>query len=172
MTQSNPEIPDPTRFFSSLLGYHWRKDANLMKRANVSSRESKVRPPALTIRCRINDGNPQPVRVLKRQQAPEVGQSFQGVPERFGRKNTLQRTLRVLNITEEDGIKIFHCTTAPVVREQEGEVTYESRAEEIRTLIKMNMAKLAAERTTILFDGLITDLIRMSAGIVIERRKS
>jgi len=56
-----------------------------------------------------------------------------------------------------------------------GEDTIESfnnRAEEIRDLIKMNMPKSAAERTTILFDGLITDLIRMTAGIVLERRKS
>jgi hypothetical protein len=44
-----------------------------------------------------------------------------------------------------------------------GEDTIESfnnRAEEIRDLIKMNMPRSAAERTTILFDGLITDLIR------------
>jgi hypothetical protein len=44
-----------------------------------------------------------------------------------------------------------------------GEDTIESfnnRAEEIRDPIKMNMPRSAAERTTILFDGLITDLIR------------
>jgi hypothetical protein len=59
-------------------------------------------------------------------QAPEIGESFRGVPTRHGTKNTLQKTLRVLDITDD----------------------------------KMNMPRSAAERTTILFDGLITDLIR------------
>ncbi len=83
-----------------------------MKRGNVSSRESKVRPDPLIIRARVNDTKPEPVRVLRSTQAPEVGDRFQGVPTRHGSKNTFQKTLRVLDITDDDGVKTFVCTTA------------------------------------------------------------
>lgn len=83
-----------------------------MKRGNVSSRGTKTKPEPLIIRARVNDTNPEPVRVLRLTQAPELGQSFQGVPTRLGNKNTLQKTLRVLDITDDDGLKTFICTTA------------------------------------------------------------
>jgi hypothetical protein len=83
-----------------------------MKRGNVSSRESKVKPAPIIIRARVNDTKPEPVRVLKLAQAPELGQTFQGVPTRHGSKNTFQKTLRVLDIKDEDGLKLFICTTA------------------------------------------------------------
>ena len=83
-----------------------------MKRANVSSRESKVRPDPIIIRARVNDVKPEPVRVLKLTHAPEIGDRFQGVPTRHGTKNTFQKTLRVLDISDDDGVKTFICTTA------------------------------------------------------------
>ena len=83
-----------------------------MKRGNVSSRESKVKPDPIIIRARVNDVKPEPVRVLRLTQDPEVGDTFRGVPTRLGSKNTFQKTLRVLDITEDDGIKTFVCTTA------------------------------------------------------------
>jgi len=83
-----------------------------VKRGNVSSRESKVRPDPLIIRARVNDTKPEPVRVLRSTQAPEVGELFQGVPTRHGSKNTFQKTLLVLDITDDDGVKTFVCTTA------------------------------------------------------------
>ncbi len=83
-----------------------------MKRGNVSSRESNVRPDPIIIRARVNDTKAEPVRVLRLTQVPEVGQTFQGVPTRLGAKNTLQKTLRVLDIKDDDGLKTFICTTA------------------------------------------------------------
>jgi hypothetical protein len=93
-------------------GCHLRKDATLMKRGNVSSRESKNKPDPIIIRARVNDIKPEPVRVLHSTQVPEVGDRFQGVPTRHGTKNTFQKTLRVLDITDDDGVKTFICTTA------------------------------------------------------------
>ena len=83
-----------------------------MKRGDVSSRESKVKPEPIIIRARVNDTKPEPVRVLRSTQAPEIGESFRGVPTRHGTKNTFQKTLRVLDITDDDGVKTFICTTA------------------------------------------------------------
>ena len=83
-----------------------------MKRGNVSSRESKVRPDPIIIRARVNDNKPEPVRVLRLTRDPEVGDRFQGVPTRHGTKNTFQKTLRVLDIKDDDGVKTFICTTA------------------------------------------------------------
>ena len=83
-----------------------------MKRGHVSSRESKVKPDPIIIRARVNDTKPEPVRVLKLTHAPELGQTFQGVPTRLGNKNTLQKTLRVLDIKDDNGLKLFICTTA------------------------------------------------------------
>ena len=83
-----------------------------MKRGNVGSRETKSRPDPIIIRARVNDTKPEPVRVLRSTQVPEVGDRFQGVPTRHGTKNTFQKTLRVLDITDDDGVKTFICTTA------------------------------------------------------------
>jgi hypothetical protein len=83
-----------------------------MKRGKVSSRESKIKPKPIIIRARVNDTKPEPVRVLRLTQAPELGQTFQGVPTRLGTKNTFQKTLRVLDIRDDDGVKTFICTTA------------------------------------------------------------
>ena len=35
---------------------------------------------------------------------------FRGVPKRF-RTNLFQKTLRVVSISKEKGINVFHCTT-------------------------------------------------------------
>jgi len=83
-----------------------------MKRGNVSSRETKVKPDPIIIRARVNDTKPEPVRVLRSTQVPEVGDRFQGVPTRHGTKNTFQKTLRVLDIKDDNGLKLFICTTA------------------------------------------------------------
>jgi hypothetical protein len=83
-----------------------------MKRGNVSSRESKSKPDPIIIRARVNDTKPEPVRVLRSNRAPEIGDSFRGVPTRHGSKNTFQKTLRVLDITDDDGLKTYICTTA------------------------------------------------------------
>ena len=83
-----------------------------MKRGNVSSRESKIKPKPIIIHARVNDTKPESVRVLKLTHAPEIGDRFQGVPTRHGTKNTFQKTLRVLDITDDDGVKTFICTTA------------------------------------------------------------
>jgi hypothetical protein len=83
-----------------------------MKRGNVSSRESKVKPDPIIIRARVNDTKPEPVRVVRSTQVPEIGDRFQGVPTRHGPKNTFQKTLRVLDIIEDNGLKTFICTTA------------------------------------------------------------
>ena len=88
------------------------KEGAIVKRGNVSSRETKSRPDPIIIRARVNDTKPEPVRVLRFTQAPEIGDRFQGVPTRLGTKNTFQKTLRVLDITEDDGVKTFVCTTA------------------------------------------------------------
>ena len=79
-----------------------------MKRGNLSSRETKPEP--LIIRARINGGKPEPIRVLRSTKEPELGQIFRGVPSRFG-TNVFQKTLRVVSISEEKGINVFHCTT-------------------------------------------------------------
>ena len=84
---------------------------SLMKRGNVS-RESKSKPGPIIIRARVNHTKVEPVRVLHLTHAPELGDTFRGVPTRLGSKNTLQKTLRVLDITDDDGLKTFICTTA------------------------------------------------------------
>jgi hypothetical protein len=83
-----------------------------MKRANVSSRETNSKLDPIVIRARVNDTKPEPVRVLRSTQVPEVGDRFQGVPTRHGSKNTFQKTLRVLDIIDDNGLKTFICTTA------------------------------------------------------------
>ena len=81
-----------------------------MKRGNVSSRETKTKPDPLIIRVRINGGEPEPVRVLRSAKAPELDEIFRGVSTRF-RTNLFQKTMRVVSISEEKGINVFHCTT-------------------------------------------------------------
>jgi hypothetical protein len=81
-----------------------------VKRGSVSSRETKTKPEPLIIRARINGGAPEPIRVLKSTKAPELSEVFRGVPTRF-RTNTFQKTLRVVSISMESGINVFHCTT-------------------------------------------------------------
>jgi hypothetical protein len=81
-----------------------------MKRGNVSSRETKTKPEPLIIRARINSGQPEPIRVLRSAKAPELDAIFRGVPTRF-RTNLFQKTLRVISISKEKGINVFHCTT-------------------------------------------------------------
>ena len=81
-----------------------------MKRGNVSSHETKSKPDALIIRARINGGKPEPIRMLQSSKEPELGQIFRGVPTRF-RTNLFQKVLRVVSISVEKGINVFHCTT-------------------------------------------------------------
>jgi hypothetical protein len=81
-----------------------------VKRGNVSGRETKTKPDPLIIRARINGGKPEPIRMLRSSQAPELGDTFRGVPTRF-KTNLFQKTLRVESISSEDGINVFHCTT-------------------------------------------------------------
>ena len=81
-----------------------------MKRGNVSSRETKTKPEPLIIRARINSGEPEPIRMLRSIKAPEIDEIFRGVPTRF-RTNLFQKTLRVVSISKEKGINVFHCTT-------------------------------------------------------------
>lgn len=81
-----------------------------MKRGNISSRESKSKPDPLIIRARINGGGPEPIRVLRSTEDPELGEIFRGVPTRF-KTNLFQKTLRVESISVEKGINVFHCTT-------------------------------------------------------------
>jgi len=81
-----------------------------MKRGNVSTRETKTKPEPLIIRARINSGEPEPIRMLRSTKAPELDEIFRGVPKRF-RTNLFQKTLRVVSISKEKGINVFHCTT-------------------------------------------------------------
>jgi len=83
-----------------------------MKRGKVGSRESKIKPKPIIIHARVNDTKAEPVRVLKLTHAPEIGDRFQGVPTRLGTTNTLQKTLHVLDIKDDGGVKTFICTTA------------------------------------------------------------
>ena len=80
-----------------------------MKRG-VSTGETKSRPEPLIIRARINGGEPELIRVLRSTKVPELGQIFRGVPKRFS-TNAFQKTLRVVSMSEEKGINVFHCTT-------------------------------------------------------------
>lgn len=84
-----------------------------MKRGNVSSREKTVPTSAVIIRASINDGEPEPVRVLGpfRDSPLELGSTFMGIPTRL-RKALFARTMRIERITDDNGVKIFHCTTA------------------------------------------------------------
>jgi len=81
-----------------------------MKRRKVSSRETKTKPEPLIIRARINSGEPEPIRMLHANKAPELDEIFRGVPKRF-RTNLFQKTLRVVFISKEKGTNVFHCTT-------------------------------------------------------------
>ena len=81
-----------------------------MKRGNVSTRETKTKPEPLIIRARINSGEPEPIRMLRSTKAPELDEICRGVPKRF-RTNLFQKTLRVVSISKEKGINVFHCTT-------------------------------------------------------------
>ncbi len=81
-----------------------------MKRRNVSSPDSKTKAKALIIRARINGGEPEPIRVLRSTEDPELGEIFRGVPTRF-KTNLFQKTLRVESISVEKGKSVFHCTT-------------------------------------------------------------
>ena len=81
-----------------------------MKRGTVSRGEAKAKPAPLIIRARINGGVPEPIRVLRSTEAPELGEVFRGVPIRF-KTNLFQKTLRVESISVEKGINVFHCTT-------------------------------------------------------------
>jgi hypothetical protein len=80
-----------------------------MKRGNTSH-ETKNRPEPLIISACVNSGKPEPIRVLQSTKIPELGHIFRGVPTRF-RTNLFQKTFRVLSITEEKGIQVFHLTT-------------------------------------------------------------
>jgi hypothetical protein len=81
-----------------------------MKRAKVSKDETKTKPEALTIRARINGGGPEPIRVLRSTEDPELGEIFQGVPTRF-KTNLFRKTFRVEAVSKEKGRNVFHCTT-------------------------------------------------------------
>ena len=81
-----------------------------MKRGNTSSHESKSKLEPLIISARINSGKPEPIRVLQSTKVPELDQIFRGVPTRF-RTNLFQKAFRVVSITVERGIQVFHCTT-------------------------------------------------------------
>ena len=81
-----------------------------MKRGNVGTREAKTKPEPLIIRARINSGEPEPIRMLHANKAPGLDEIFRGVPKRF-HTNLFQKTLRVVSISKEKGINVFHCTT-------------------------------------------------------------
>jgi hypothetical protein len=81
-----------------------------VKRGSVGSREIKTKPEPPIISARINSGEPEPIRVLHSAKVPELDAIFRGVPTRF-RTNLFQKTLRVVSISEEKGINVFHCTT-------------------------------------------------------------
>ena len=70
--------------------------------------KSKQEP--LVIRARINSGEPESIRVLHSNKAPELSQIFRGVPIRFS-TNLFQKALRVVSISVEKGVNVFHCTT-------------------------------------------------------------
>ena len=75
-----------------------------------ASRDRTKKPEALVIRARINGGPPEPIRVLRLIEVPELDEVFQGVPTRF-KTNLFQKTLRVESIFVEKGVDVFHCTT-------------------------------------------------------------
>lgn len=85
-----------------------------MKRRSISRDETKTKPvpkpEPLIISARINSGKPEPIRVLRSTKEPELDEVFRGVPTRF-RTNLFQKAMRVLSISEEKGINVFHCTT-------------------------------------------------------------
>ncbi len=81
-----------------------------MRKIARDAMDSKSRPEPLIIRARINGGEPEPIRVLRSTKEPELGQIFRGVPTRFS-TNLFQKILRVVSMSEEEGINIFHCTT-------------------------------------------------------------
>jgi hypothetical protein len=81
-----------------------------MKRAKVSKDETKSKPDPIISRARINGGGPEPIRVLRSTEDPELGEIFRGVPTRF-KTNLFQKTLRVESISVEKGKNVFHCTT-------------------------------------------------------------
>jgi len=81
-----------------------------VKRGNVGTREAKTKPEPLIIRARINSGEPEPIRMLRSIKAPEIDEIFRDVPKRF-HTNLFQKTLRVVSISKEKGINVFHCTT-------------------------------------------------------------
>jgi hypothetical protein len=81
-----------------------------MKRSNLSSRETKIKPEALIIQARINGGKPEPIRMLRSSKEPELDEIFRGVPTRF-KTNLFQKALRVESISVEKGKNVFHCTT-------------------------------------------------------------
>jgi hypothetical protein len=81
-----------------------------MKRGNDSRLDTKTKPEPLVISARINSGKPEPIRVLHSTKEPELDQIFRGVPTRF-KTNLFQKTLRVVSISLEKGINVFHCTT-------------------------------------------------------------
>jgi hypothetical protein len=81
-----------------------------MRKIARDAMDSKSRPEPLIIRARINGGETEPIRVLRSTKEPELGQIFRGVPTRF-QTNLFQKTLRVVSMSEEKGINVFHCTT-------------------------------------------------------------
>jgi hypothetical protein len=81
-----------------------------VKRGNIRNGETKTRPEPLIIRARINSGGPEPIRVLRSTEAPKLDEIFRGVPTRF-RTNLFQKVFRVVSISKEKGINVFHCTT-------------------------------------------------------------
>jgi hypothetical protein len=81
-----------------------------MKRGKVSKDGTKAKPEALVIRARINSGEPERIRMLRSSKEPELGQIFRGVPIRFS-TNLFQKAFRVVSISVEKGINVFHCTT-------------------------------------------------------------
>jgi hypothetical protein len=81
-----------------------------MKRGKISSHETKTKAEVLIIHARINGGGPEPIRVLRSTEDPELGEIFRGVPTRF-KTNLFQKTLRVESISVEKGKNVFHCTT-------------------------------------------------------------
>jgi hypothetical protein len=81
-----------------------------VKRRSIGSHEKKTKQEPLIISARINNGKPEPIRVLHFTKEPKLGQIFRGVPTRF-QTNLFQKALYVVSLSQEKGITVFHCTT-------------------------------------------------------------
>jgi hypothetical protein len=69
-------------------------------------------PDRIRLSVKVNDNKPEPMRLLGQSATlPEIGAIIRVLPDRF-QKSIFAKSVKVDSISVEDGVTIFHATTA------------------------------------------------------------